>query len=705
VYSRDKNFAVTSFYSEERQYIRDKNFAASIFYSEENQWVQVLVLLDQIPEPDRAGAIKELHSRAVVYVKSDLAKKLYSEKAEADSIKVLSAVENDAEGKPELVSVAVSAWMDIKQPEQAVALLEHNVPLAPSLLPQYAGLLLQTGQDAKLQHLFEEMDAKDSKYAPLKDPLDNIRIALCVRQADSFRESGNVVQSINVLSPMLRKYPQDISLLLAQGRLLADEGYFPAAMKNADIVLVSEPRNREALRQALVAAIRMKNYSQAERYLNAAKAQDRRGLYLEAGYTAEVVNNNEQAAVYFAVARMGDARLDHVDVLASPEMQFAGGGVQHARYIDFGYAMRRRSGTNGLGLLRENEIPIALHIPLKDKQSSIVFKAADVKLDAGDAGLVLDQFGTNLPAIPVAIPYPMQAHGLAVSAGYQSTAFSADLGVSPVGFLFNDVVGGLRWNHDVANANVAIEGTRRSVTESLLSYAGVKDNVTGKAWGGVSKTGAQVSVYYPFVGSWAGYVSAGLYDYSGHNTANNTSSHLNTSIIYELMRTDDFEASISVRLSRARFNNNQNYFYWGHGGYYSPQRDTSLSIPLRVSGKTQRFGYELNLSASVANTVESPAQIYPTDAVLQAGLGAAGTTLGVNAQGKASRHADWVLEYALTPQLALGNRFHFDEAPKYQQIGGMLYIRYDFESGRKIAIPTNALRPYYLTTQGGAGLN
>lgn len=705
VYSHDSNVTVSHFYPTSSDYVRDRNFAASLYYSEAGQWSESLVLLDQIPEHDRTTSIKELHARSIVYVKSDLATKLYTDKAEAEGIQMLSSVEEDAKDNPELVAVVTSAWLKMNQHERSAALLERNIQLDPSFLQHYAGLLLQTGQDVKLQGLFDEVDAPNSKHAPVKDSLDNIRIALRVRQVETLRGSASIAHRQSILAPMLQKHPNDTNLLLAHGRLLADEGHWSEVLKNADHVLTAEPRNREALRQGVVGAIRLGDYPQADMYLHAAKEEERQGLCLEAGYAAQAVQNDDKAAAYFAAAGVTESKPAPVDMLTSPEMQYAGNDVQHERYVDVGFGMRHRTGTPGLGQLREKEVPVALHIPLQDKHSSIVLKATDIRLDAGDAGLAFDMFGRNLPAIPLVVPYPMRANGLALSVGYQSAALSADVGLAPVGFLFNDLVGGVRWNRDISNTNLAIEATRRSVTESLLSYAGAVDNVTGLAWGGVSKTGAQVSLYYPFVGPWAGYSSVGLYGYTGHNTAANESIQINTSLIYQLVRTDDFDASIAGRLSKLSFNNNQNYFYWGHGGYYSPQSDTSLSIPLRVSGKTQRFSYELNLSASISNVVESPAQIYPTDPALQAGMGAAGMTLGANSAGKQSRHADWVWEYAFAQQWAVGNRFHYDESPIYQQVGGMVYLRYDFESGRPTTFPTNALRPYYLTSQGGAGLN
>lgn len=170
---------------------RDRNYAASIYYSEENKWEQVLALLDQIPEKDRTGSIKDLHVRAVVHVNSELAKRLYANQSDSRAINMMSNVEKDAAGKAELIAVTAAAWADIQQPEQAIGLLERNVKSWADLVPQYAGLLLQTKQDDKLQRLLEEVD-RSEHYKSVRNGLDDIRIALNIRQADKYRESNEL---------------------------------------------------------------------------------------------------------------------------------------------------------------------------------------------------------------------------------------------------------------------------------------------------------------------------------------------------------------------------------------------------------------------------------------------------------------------------------------------------------------------------------
>lgn len=693
---------------------RDINYAGALFYSEENQWVQALALLDQIAAQDRSERIGELRSRAVVYVRSDLAKRLYADGSEQDAIKMLSSAENDAAGKPELVSMAALAWTDIGQPERAIALLERNKPLTPGLQLQYAGALLQASQDEKLERLLSEIDSKGGEAAFKKGALDSIRVALAVRHADALRLDGKLAEGMEALKPLLAKHPQDTDLLLAQARLQGAAGALQEALKTVDAALAKAPGNHEAIRQGTEYAIRQNDYALADNYLAGSSSADadRATLYVEAAHLAEARQNNEQAEKYYKLANKLGAKAGRINLAASPEKHLSLADAKHEPYFETGYAMRYKSGLPGLSYMYEREIPMAWHVPLEGQQASLVFKATQVTLDAGDAGLWMDIFGRNFPN-PGPLVYPVRASGVALSAGYQSASLSADIGVSPLGFQFHRLVGGLRWNADVAKSNVAIEVSRRSVTESVLSYAGAVDNVTGVAWGGVTRTGGQASIYHPFGGSWAGYASLGLYSYSGTNVANNASNHLNASLIYEIERSDDREMSIAARLSRTHYDKNLSWFFWGHGGYYSPKKEIGVSLPFHVAGSASKLSYEFNLDASTASVVEDVAPAFPiTDPVLQAQIAAA-LLLGEpvirpanNRNAKGSWRTDWTVEYEFATQFTLGHRFHYEESRTYQQLGAMLYLRYDFDKkdGRK-KFPPNPIRPYYVTAQGGAGLN
>jgi hypothetical protein len=209
-------------------------------------------------------------------------------------------------------------------------------------------------------------------------------------------------------------------------------------------------------------------------------------------------------------------------------------------------------------------------------------------------------------------------------------------------------------------------------------------------------------LYSPLIGDFALYAGLGYYNYAGTNVADNTSNSQSASLIYSLLNSDSQAVSLSARLSRASFQQNQNWFTFGHGGYYSPKSDVSFGIPFHWAGKTGKLAYEFNVIGSIANTEEGSSPIYPTEPALGAGMYPATTITS-----KFSRGVDWTIEYQLASQLVIGNRFNYNDATNnYQQKSAMIYLRYDFDKkGSQLYFPPNPIKPYYITTQGGAGHN
>ena len=61
----------------------------------------------------------------------------------------------------------------------------------------------------------------------------------------------------------------------------------------------------------------------------------------------------------------------------------------------------------------------------------------------------------------------------------------------------NTVVGGVKWSPKLTNyLSLILTGERRSLTDSLLSYVGLKDAYSGKTWGQVTKNGGTLQLSY-----------------------------------------------------------------------------------------------------------------------------------------------------------------------------------------------------------------
>jgi tetratricopeptide (TPR) repeat protein len=708
-------------------------YVAALYFSEKKKWDIALSLLKKLDSRDKDKRVHELIARAEVNERTALAKRQYADHAEQDAINTLSKAESYAAGMPDLISLIVSTWMEIKDSDQAIALLERAKPLTPNLQLQYAGVLLQSFQEVKLEKLLNEIDSKKSTNHIDSAALDQIRIAFSIRKADALgrKQQPQPQEGLDTLAPLMRKYPQNADLILAHARLLGGMAAYQDALKDVDAALVIAPGNHEAIRQGSVYAIHLQNYPLADRYLSLSdKDADRSSLYVEAGHAAESVQNIERAVAYFDIASQLGAK-DVPTIVIAPEVtpveatpaqstsaqpattaeapaaeqKKEESDTGRKTKIEIGYSTFNKSGQTGLGYLSAQEIPVAIYIPYKEtNRSTFVIKTSQVNLDSGNAAPTISSFGTNLHTTwPTTTPYLVQAQGTAVSVGYQSDTLFADIGISPQGFKTNNTVGGIRWGTEIGkSSNLSLEVSRRSVAESVLSYAGIADNLTNRVWGGVNKTGAQLGLYSPLVGDLAFYAGLGYFNYAGTNVADNSSNHQSASLIYSLANSESQTMSLSARLSRGSFQNNQNWFNFGHGGYYSPQSDVGFGIPFHLAGKLGKLVYEFNAIGTVSNTDEATSPIYPTEPALGAGMNPSTTITS-----KFSRGVDWTLEYQLANRLIVGNRFNYnDSTNNFQQKSAMVYLRYDFDKkGSQLYFPPNPIKPYYITTQGGAGHN
>lgn len=714
----------------------DTYYAAALFYEKTRQFSRGAQVLEQIPANERSESISKMHARLTITGAEQDAISLAKAGNKSGAAEALTRAESAPMMDDRLIGSIVSIWDTIGESDRGTTFLGSRKPLSADLQVQYATRLLKADKadkDGKLTEFLNEAETNpDPNFfnADQKDILNNYRVVVEVRKVDTLRHAGHIDQAADVISPLAAKYPDNSLVLLAQARLFAVQGKESDARKIVDTVLAREPGNHEAIRQGVVYSAHEKDFIATDKYLEGAKPsdKDRGSLYLAAGQESEAKGNREKAAEYYNRARALGASAPTIDLASSPEQYVSMANIKHVPYIETGLSVVYRGdpGIWPLGYYYERDVPVAWHMPLEDKQSSLVFKANRIKLEGSDISPFFDLYGTVPPNAPPVFPYVPHQEGIALSVGYQSSSLSADIGVSPIGFDVKNWVGGVRWNTDVdlasTKSNVAVEVTRRSVTESILSYAGMVDRAVdplgvpatgsqapGVRWGGVTKNGVQASIYHPFGGGWAGYASLGLYEYRGENVATNPMNQQSASAIYEIEKTENREIFLSLRLTQMSFGQNQNSFTFGNGGYYSPQKYQSLALPFHVAGKEGGLTYELNATLSTASVQEDAIAFYPTNAAMNAAaLAAMGAPLnaGKPPGESGSWNVNWTVEYKVAPQFTIGNKFQYDHSNTFQMMGNMVFVRYNFDQESNITrFPPKPINPYFITTQGGAGLN
>ncbi|WP_028241758.1 cellulose biosynthesis protein BcsC [Stutzerimonas azotifigens] len=288
--------------------------------------------------------------------------------------------------------------------------------------------------------------------------------------------------------------------------------------------------------------------------------------------------------------------------------------------------------------------------------------------------------------------------GVAFNVGFESDSVQADIGTTPLGFERANAVGGFAWTPKVgANGTLKLGVERRAVTDSLLSYAGAKDPLSGKTWGGVTRTGVNVQYAYDN-GETGFYVGNDAYLYRGKNVADNHSLGLHAGAYVRPIQDETRQLQAGVHFEWMGFDKNLSGHTLGHGGYFSPENYVGLSFPVEYSLKADRWNMKLRGALGYQSFTQDKAPYFPEDDDLQSaleGLEAASATLfqgtglsgptidthyrsssdsGVAFNGGAS------LEYSLGKRTRLGGTIGYDSFGDYSETSGAIYLRHSMEN-------------------------
>ncbi len=288
---------------------------------------------------------------------------------------------------------------------------------------------------------------------------------------------------------------------------------------------------------------------------------------------------------------------------------------------------------------------------------------------------------------------------MSLNAAYAYQFFEGEIGSTPLGFPIENLVGRLAlvWPPPSADStvlptiplaptsvsnplHVTVEGVRKPITDSVLSYAGTRDPVTGQLWGGVMKTGGDALVSYDdgFFGMYGG---GGGWSIEGKSVASNSELEGLVGAYVRPYRNGTNAFKIGLNLSYMGYDKNLRFFTFGQGGYFSPQTYLNFGVPMEYSGQTGRFTYLAGGALGVQTFNESSSPFYPLEPASQAALqGAFGnaavypsrsvTGLAFNARGQ--------VEYQLDNGFSIGGLASVDNAQNYTELIAKLYLRKNF---------------------------
>jgi tetratricopeptide (TPR) repeat protein len=368
--------------------------------------------------------------------------------------------------------------------------------------------------------------------------------------------------------------------------------------------------------------------------------------------------------------------------------------------IEVGYEKLDRKSSSGTSTYRGTETPMVGWWPVGYDGHGFVH-VDRVTVDAGDLAASDAPLFGKLGVMPSALPPPFaqKVEGTSVGAGYEGDNLRWDLGMVGIGFPVQNIVGGIRKSWETDKLDYALEIFRRAQTNSLLSYAGARDPATGAIWGGVVYTGVSGRISHTF-DQFNTFASAEYGVLRGKNVLDNNRLALRTGVDKDVLRREQMWVNLGLTLTHWRYKENETYYTFGHGGYYSPQSYTSLNLPVEWAGRNGKLSYLVRGSASYAKTDEKSMAVYPTDSALQNIAFGIGNDLDSRfyaggpggGKGYSLRLAT---EYQLTPHLAIGGHYNMDRTAFYTPNLTFIYLRYLFQThSEAVRFPPVAVKPY-----------
>lgn len=386
-------------------------------------------------------------------------------------------------------------------------------------------------------------------------------------------------------------------------------------------------------------------------------------------------------------------------VMAQIQSQIVELTQQSGPRIDIQTGYRARSGEAGLSQLDEIKGSVAASTGLAGGR--VYVRGDAVVIDAGrPTGSGLARFGRNgtieAQAIVNKVEAPLvnadsqQNSGVAFSAGYQSDMVQVEAGTTPVGMGKTKFAGRLSVSPKVSETTrISAIVERKPVTDSIVSYAGTRDPVTGERWGQVMRDAAGAGVSYDADGS--GFYGEGrYYRFRGSNVARNNGFEANIGGYVRAYRDEHSSVTTGLNVNYQSYDKSQNYFTFGNGGYFSPQSFISVGFPVNYRYENERFEGSASLTPGFQSYKEDRSPLYPTDPGAQAQLDRLKAVnddvrsyYDSNSKTGFALSAEGSLYYTLNPGTRIGGDLSYNSFGSYDEFRSLVGVRQSFGSSAR----------------------
>jgi len=706
----------------------------------EQRYDDGLDLLQALKDGELDAGTKNLKRRLQVQADVLQALKLAGRGKQISAQARLTELQRGTRDEPDLMGLVANAWADMGKYDQALAVMYDALSASksetPTLKLQLAGILHKADREADLLSVLRELDGEASLTPPERQGLANLKIAYSVKRADIARESGFLARAFNLLQDPLKDYPDDPRLMTALGRLFLSAGEYTEASELFARVLVMKPSDLEARQGAIQSAVELGHEDGARKLADDGLklADDDPRMYLVAGRMHVLIGEDGEAMESFERALAleegrsspeldGEMRVNKL--LAGAERRFGGGKRQqgddlglrseiareidrlrarHAIRIGTSVGMRVRRGTAGTSQMFALDMPTWMSIPT-GYRGRLTFTATPVLLDAGavdlDKELTGSRFGTTGVDLfgTAAGSFGQGLTGVELGLAEEFGGWRLDIGSTALGFPIETIVGGFAWNATFGEVGFKLQGYRRAMIESLLSWGGAEDIATQTVWGGVTKNGGRLDLGIT-VDEVVFYLVGGGNLLLGERVAENWSAEAGTGISWRLYDWEGLSFTTGLDVSTMFFDKNLRHFTLGHGGYFSPQAFASFGFPLRLASSDGDLTYQAQASIGLVWFREDDVGYYPTDPARQAlreelvtqddepveafHKGQEGFAFAFNFDGE--------LAYEVTRGLKLGVQLKVHSGHDFQEYEGGVILGYTFQ--QRVAAPGERSTPF-----------
>lgn len=282
--------------------------------------------------------------------------------------------------------------------------------------------------------------------------------------------------------------------------------------------------------------------------------------------------------------------------------------------------------------------------------------------------------------------FSVDRQGLLWGLGWENNTWSVDIGRTPQSFTLPTWLGGVSYNGRWNTLGYRLSVSRRAMTNSLLSFAGAEDPISGRKWGAVTANGVSLNLSYDQGGANGVWAKTGLYALKGQGVEDNQRFDLMAGVYHRWLDQSDQRLRSGLNLISQPYAHDSSKLTLGQGGYYSPEYFVALSLPVSYAKRSTDWSWALEGGLSMSWAKTHSQALYPNydqTLALEHGLPSVSAVESMRVSGKPSSgigvRLQAVAEQRLSSHFILGSGISWQHSQAYSPSRALVYLRYYFE--------------------------